>query len=250
MIGCERKLRRIFKNDGKALILPLDHGASEGMIPGVDKIPELLAWSSPPAVQAVVLNKGAARAKVLGLAPDLSCFIQLSGGTKHGLPTYYKSLVCSVPEALRLGADGVCVQVNIGNDLEDRMLSDFGLVVDEAHGLGAPVMAVLYPRGGQIVDERDPSLVAHCIRLGGEMAADVVVVPYSGDPASFSAAVLSCPCPVLVAGGAPASFDLFLENVREAMECGARGVCAGRCVLQQANPIKAVEKLAEIVRLA
>lgn len=248
MLGYMRKLKRFFATpDGRAVILPLDHGSSEG-IPSAETFNSLLKAASDDGVQGLVLNKGMARAHSKAIGPTTNLLVQLSGGTKHGLPTYNKSIVCSVPEALRLGADAVCVQVNIGNDLEDRMLTDFGIVTDEAHQLGLPVMVVIYARGGQIVDGHDPSLISHCIRLGGELGADIVSVPYSRDKSSFAAAVAACPVPVLVTGGSESpDFDAFLKNIQDALDCGAAGVNIGRNLYHQPDPVEALRRIARIV---
>lgn len=249
MIGTIRKLKRFFPApSGRAVILSLDHGASEGMLAGITHMPELLDHIRTRNVQGVVLNKGYARAHALALAPELPLVVQLSAGTRHGLPAWNKALVCSIPEALRLGADAVAIQVNIGNELEDRMLADLGAVTDEAHQHGLPVLAVIYARGDRIVKELDPSLIGHCIRLGGELGADMVSVPYSGDRASFTRAVESCPVPVLVAGGpGQPNFDAFLSMVAEVLECGAAGVSIGRNVFQQERPEEALDKLLALV---
>jgi len=249
MIGILKKLKRFFPApDGRAVILSLDHGASEGMLPGLVHLPSLIEQISVRNVQGVVLNKGYARSHGLSLNPDTPLILQLSAGTRHGLPTWNKALVCSIPEALRLGAEAVSVQINIGNDLEDRMLADFGSVTEEAHQLGLPVLAVIYAKGDRIVKELDPSLISHCIRLGGELGADMVSVPYSGDQQSFAHAVQSCPAPVLVAGGpGQPSFDGFLQMTREALDCGAAGVSVGRNIFQQENPVEALDKLIELV---
>lgn len=249
MIGILRKLKRFFPApDGRAVILSLDHGASEGMLAGLGRLPELIDQLNGRNVQGVVLNKGYARSQGLALHASTPLIMQLSAGTRHGLPAWNKALVCSVPEALRLGADAVSIQINIGNELEDRMLADFGSVTEEAHQHGLPVLAVIYAKGDRIVKELDPSLINHCIRLGGELGADMVSVPYTGDAASFSVAVQSCPAPVLVAGGPPQSgFDAFLRMTGEALECGAAGVCMGRNIFQQEQPIEALDKLIELV---
>ncbi len=249
MIGTLRKLKRFFSTpNGKAAILTLDHGASDGMLPGITRLPDLLEHIAARPVQGVVLNKGFARAHALALPPETPLIIQLSAGTRHGLPAWNKALVCSIPEALRLGADAVAMQINIGNELEDRMLADFGAVTDEAHQHGLPVLAVIYARGDRIVRELDPSLIGHCIRLGGELGADMVSVPYSGDAASFARAVNACPAPVLVAGGpGPANFDGVLRVTHEAMDCGASGVCIGRNIFQQDQPEAALDALLELV---
>lgn len=249
MIGTMRRLGRLFHpRSAKAVVLAVDHGASEGMIPGLAELPTLLAGIAELPVQGVVLNKGLARASVGGIDLAKNVFVNLSAGTRHGLPTYNQSIVCSVNEALRLGADAVSVHVNIGNDLEDRMLTDFGMVTDEAHALGIPVMATIYARGGQIVNELDSSLIAHSIRLGGELGADVVCVPYSGDPQSFSLAVACCPVPVLATGGPnQPDWKSFKAQVAEVMQAGAAGVCMGRNIFQHPEPLSALAEICELV---
>ncbi|MCK9239006.1 2-amino-3,7-dideoxy-D-threo-hept-6-ulosonate synthase [Desulfocurvus sp.] len=249
MIGTMRRLGRLFDpKSAKSLILALDHGASEGMVPGLTEFPALLAGSARLPVQGVVLNKGLARASVPAIDLNKRIVIQLSAGTRHGVPTYNQSLVCSLSEALRLGADAVSVHVNIGNDLEDRMLSDFGMVTDEAHGLGVPVMAVVYARGGQIVNELDPALIGHCIRLGGELGADMVCVPYSGDAERFSLAVAACPVPVLLAGGpGQPSWEAFKRMVADGLAAGAAGAVIGRGIFQHKDPLGALAEMCALV---
>lgn len=254
MQGVARRLERFFVRgaDGakRCLILALDHGAADGMLPGLERTPDILKSLSRRTAQAVVLNKGLARAYGEMVPGDVQLVVQLSAGTRHGLPDYNQSLVCAPAEALRLGADAVCVNVNLGNDLEDRMLSDLGGVVDEAHLLGLPVFAVIYARGGQIIRELDPSLVAHCVRLGGEIGADVVCSPYSGDPASYERVVRASPIPVLVAGGpkrpSPANFS---EALTQALACGASGAIIGRNVFQSPDPLAALEEAARTLRI-
>ncbi len=249
MIGCLRKLQRFFlKPSRRTVLLALDHGLSEGMTPGIAKIPELLANADKTGLQGVILNKGLARAHAASLSPEVLLVVQLSAGTRHGIPSYNKSVVCSIPEAQRLGADAVCMQLNIGNDLEDRMLSDFGMVTDEAHLAGLPVIAVLYPRGGQIVNEFDSSLISHCIRLGGELGADLICTPFSNDAASFGEAIAASPAPVLVAGGpSQPEFDGVLRMLKEALECGASGVTIGRNIFQRPNSEECLEKIVKLV---
>ncbi|UZP66944.1 2-amino-3,7-dideoxy-D-threo-hept-6-ulosonate synthase [Desulfovibrio mangrovi] len=249
MIGILRKLKRFFPApSGRAVMLSLDHGANEGMLTGLTRMPQLLEYVTTRNVQGVVLNKGYARAHGLTLPSNLPIVMQLSAGTRHGLPAWNKALVCSIPEALRLGADAVSVQINIGNELEDRMLSDFGSVTEEAHQHGLPVLAVIYAKGDRIVKELDPSLISHCVRLGGELGADIVSVPYSGDQPSFARAVQSCPAPVLVAGGpGQSNFDGLLHMIQESLDCGAAGVSIGRNVFQQENPEEALDRIIAMV---
>ena len=170
------------------------------MLPGLEAVAVLVEAFKDRAVQGVVLNKGPARVHGPRLPAWMNMVVQLSGGTKHALPPYGRTVICSVAEALRLGADAVSLQINVGNDFEDRMLADFGAMADDAHLHGLPVLAVIQPRGGHIVNELDPSLISHCIRLGAELGADLTGAPYGGDPGSFAEAVESSDIPVLVTG--------------------------------------------------
>lgn len=249
MIGNLRKTARLFYPLSKrTVILPLDHGISEGPLPGLENIGSLLERVNHLPVQGVILHKGMVMAHASEIRLDQNLIIHLSAGTRHGLPSYNKALVCSVPEALRLGADMVSMHINIGNDLEDRMLSDLGACVEEAHQLGLPLLAMIYARGGQIVNETDPALVAHSIRIGAELGADVIKVPYSGQNQSFARSVGACPVPVVMGGGSRnGDFRAFLRTVQEALDAGVAGVCIGRNIFQQENPAKALEELCALV---
>ncbi|WP_028575231.1 class I fructose-bisphosphate aldolase [Desulfonatronovibrio hydrogenovorans] len=245
MMGFKRRLGRFFDHQcNRTMILPMDHGVSDGLVAGLDDMPGLIRQLAETRVRGVVLHKGMALELGGLLRPDQNLVVHLSAGTKHGLPSYGKTLVCSIQEALRLGADAVSVHINIGNDLEDRMLSDLGMVVDEAHQLGLPVMAMIYARGGQIINELDPHLIAHCLRLGAEVGADLVKVPFSPEQKIFSRALKSCPVPVVVAGGPKQDdFQGFLAMIRSAMDCGAAGISIGRNIFQHPRPMEALDQL-------
>lgn len=249
MIGYLRKTARLFHPDSKrTIILPLDHGLSEGTLPGLEDLGSLLQSIAHVRLQGVILHKGMVLAHASEISLEQSLIVHLSAGTRHGLPPYNKALVCSVPEALRLGADMVSMHINIGNELEDRMLSDLGACVEEAHQLGLPLLAMIYARGGQIVHETDSALVAHSIRVGAELGVDMIKVPYCGNPNSFAKAVTSCPVPVVVSGGpCNGDFRLFLRALKEVLETGVAGVCIGRNVFQQDNPARALAEICTLV---
>lgn len=249
MTGVKRRLGRFFDPENKkTMILPMDHGVSQGLVPGLGDIGGIIAGLSGTSVRGVVLHKGMAREFAGQLSLNQNLVIHLSAGTKHGLPSYGKTLVCSVQEALRLGADAVSVHINIGNDMEDRMLSDLGMVVDEAHLSGLPVMAMVYARGGQIINELDPHLLAHCVRLGAELGADMIKTLFGNEKKIFSRAVATCPVPVVIAGGPRQErFEDLVLMVRKAMDCGVRGVSIGRNIFQHPEPLEALEQLWEAI---
>ncbi|WP_027178900.1 class I fructose-bisphosphate aldolase [Maridesulfovibrio bastinii] len=248
MNGVSRRLARLFDTESlNSLILALDHGANEGMIPGLGGIPDILRAMPRHRVQGVILNKGLANHYSKIVPVEANLIIQLNAGTRHGTPTYNKSLVCSIQEALRLGADAVSIHVNIGNEFEDRMLSEMGEATDEAHKYGLPVLATVFARGASVINEHDPSLVAHCIRIGAELGPDIVAVPYPHNGGTFNEAVKASPIPVLVTGG-PLGQDIegTLANVSKGLAAGCRGCCIGRNIFQTEVPAESMAEFAKV----
>ena len=249
MIGKEIRLERIIdRNTGKAVIVPMDHGVSAGPIMGITDMKKAMAQVADGGANAVVVHKGIVAKGHRKSGPDLGLIVHLSGSTSLSPEPNAKTLVCSVEEAIRLGADGVSVHVNIGNGREKEMLSDLGRVAERAAYWGMPLLAMIYPRGEKIKDEYDKEAIKHAARLGAELGADVVKVSYTGSPDSFREVVEGCSVPVIIAGGPRMESDrAVLEMVKGAMEAGAAGTSIGRNVFQHPDPSKMVAALAMIV---
>ena len=178
----------------------------------------------------------------------MGLIVHLSGSTALAPEPNAKTLVCTVEEALKLGADAVSVHVNIGNGHERNMLADLGKVSLKAAEWGMPLMAMIYPRGEKIKDEYDPNAVKHAARLGAELGADIVKVSYTGSPESFSKVIEGCHVPVVIAGGPKMDSDrAIFEMVKGAIEAGAAGTSIGRNVFQHDNPAKILGALHLIV---
>ena len=91
-------------------------------------------------------------------------------------------------------------------------------------------------------------MVAHCARVGVELGADIVKVPYTGDMESFSDVVSSCCVPVVIAGGERMeSTRDVLQMVHDAIKAGGAGISMGRNVFQHPNRIQLVRALRAIV---
>jgi predicted phospho-2-dehydro-3-deoxyheptonate aldolase len=249
MIGKEIRLERIIdRNTGKAVIVPMDHGVSSGPIPGITNMKEAMSRVADGGANAVVVHKGIVAAGHRKSGPDLGLIVHLSGSTSLSPEPNAKTLVCTVEEAIRIGADGVSVHVNIGDSHEQEMLTDLGNVAYTASEWGIPLLAMIYPRGEKIKDEYDPKAVKHAARLGAELGADVVKVSYTGSPESFRGVVEGSHVPVLIAGGPKMGSDrAILEMVEGALEAGAAGVSIGRNVFQHQNPTRVVAALCMVV---
>ena len=78
-----------------------------------------------------------------------------------------------------------------------------------------PLLAMMYMRGPKVKNGYDVSVVKHAARVGAELGADIVKVPYTGSPESFREVVEGCFVPVVIAGGEKMETDRdILEMVK------------------------------------
>ncbi|MBS7646454.1 2-amino-3,7-dideoxy-D-threo-hept-6-ulosonate synthase [Candidatus Bathyarchaeota archaeon] len=238
-------MRRILGEDGKTVIVPMDHGVTCGPINGLLDMQNTIDKLIAGGADAVVLHKGIAKnvdTKRLGL------IIHVSASTKVGPDANWKVGVCSVEEAIRLGCDAVSVHVNVGAVHEPDMLVELGKIADECDAWGIPLLAMMYPRGAKIKNEHDPEAVAHAARLGAELGADIIKTNYTGDIESFRKVVEGCPVPVIIAGGPKVdTAQSLLEMVYDAVKAGCAGVSIGRNVFQHEDPTAMTKALVGIV---
>ncbi len=74
-------------------------------------------------------------------------------------------------------------------------------------------------------------------RVGGELGADIVKCPYTGDIKSMRIVTEGCPVPVVIAGGPKCENDYeVLKMVEDAMAAGAIGISLGRNIFQHQRP--------------
>ena len=249
MIGKQIRLERIMdRNSGKTVIIPMDHGISSGPITGLIDMKKTVAEVSDGGANAIVIHKGLVESGHRKRGRDVGLIIHLSASTSLSPDPNTKVLVCTVEEALRLGADAVSIHVNIGADDENEMLKDFGRVSKAAKEWGMPLLAMVYTRGQKIKNEYDAKVVKHAARVGAEIGADIVKVPYTGSPESFREVVEGCFVPVVIAGGPQMETDRdVLVMVQGAMEAGGSGVSIGRNAFQHKKPSLIVKAICKIV---
>ena len=243
--GRKRRLKRIFQEDNRTVIVPMDHGVTIGPVKGIENMQAIVNQLLKGEVDAMVVHKGIAKQVNFGnagLIVHLSAISNLSSNSGN------KVQVCSVQEAVRLGADAVSVHVNVGAQDEDKMLQVLGRVADECDIYGMPLLAMMYPRGPKIQNEHGPDVVAHAARLGAELGADIIKTNYTGDVTTFKAVVESCPVPIVVAGGPKAkTAEDILNMTFDALKAGSLGLSFGRNVFQCDNPSLMVKALSAIV---
>ena len=244
-IGRQIRLSRILHN-GKMLCIPLDHGITNGPIFGLEDVYDFILKCEKSGVTSIIVNKGII--KSLPRPPMVGLIAHLSASTSLGLSPNKKVQMGGVEEAIRLGADGISVHINIGAKEEPDMLQKLGMVSDKCNEWNVPLVAMMYPRGENIKNPYDVDIVSHVARIGAEAGADIVKTVYTGDIDSFKKVVRTCPVPIVIAGGPKAKTDKdILEMCDGAMQAGAIGVTFGRNIFQHKNPPQILGALSEII---
>ena len=245
------RLRYLFnRTTGRTFVVPMDHGISMGPVPGLYDMRQTVEQMVGTGVNAVVVHKGLVRTitPVLRRSADVGLVVHLCGSTTQAPDPNEKQLVCTVQEALALGADAVSVHVNIGAVTEGQMLRDFAEVAEQCHALNVPLLAMVYARGPKLRVQFSETFNAHCARIGYEIGADFVKVVYTGSRESFARVVKSVPIPVVIAGGPRMASDQdVLQMVWESLDAGGAGLSVGRNVFGADNVPQLCRALAGIV---
>jgi len=152
--------------------------------------------------------------------------------------------ICTVKEALKLGAKAVGFTIYVGSKHEAHMFKHFSEIEKEAHEKGIPVILWSYPRGKNVKNPNSKENMAYAARVGLELGADIVKINYNGKKKDLDWAVKSAGrCKVVIAGGIKKSEKDLLKNVKEIMNSGVSGLAIGRNVWQAKEPLKISGKL-------
>ncbi len=187
MIGKKIRLERIIdRNSHRTVIIPMDHGVTVGPIEGLADMRAAVSKVVAGGANAVLMHKGVPRFCHRGEGKDVGLIIHLSGGTSMSPDPNAKELVCTIEEAIKLGADAVSVHINLGAETDKEMLRQLGYIGERCYEWQMPLLAMMYTRGPKIKDEYDVENVKHAARVGAELGADIVKVVYTGSIESFA----------------------------------------------------------------
>ena len=243
--GKNRRMKRIFQQDNRTIIVPMDHGVTIGPILGITNMQQTINQLVKGGVDAVLVHKGIAKTVDI---TETGLIVMLNGMSNLNPNMNNKVQVCSVQEAIRVGADAVSVHVNVGAQEEGNMLSNLGKVAEECDNFGLPLLAMMYPRGPKITNEHATEAVAHAARIGAELGADIIKTNYTGTIESFKQVTESCPAPVLIAGGPKCkTAEEILQTTNDALKAGAAGLSMGRNIFQWNQQDLIVKALSAIV---
>ena len=244
MEGKEIRINRLLKNN-RMFSVPLDHGVTNGPIGNLEEFQVLVQNVVNSGATAIIVHKGMVRflpsLKQTGLIVHLSASTDLDNEVN-------KVIVCSVEEALRIGADAVSVHVNIGNTYEKKMIKDLADISSQCDYFGIPLLAMMYVRDDCNVNVIETKKVMHAVRIAEELGADVVKISHIDDMVALNQIVRTAQVPIVIAGGTRYSDeDALCKKTKEIMEQGVLGVSFGRNIFESPNPATTVAKIGSIV---
>ena len=249
MTGKSIRLERIINRDTmRTVIVPMDHGVTIGPIRGIENMRDMVNAVADGGANAVLGQLGLPLHGHRRHGKDIGLILHLSGSTVWSPDPNAKVLVNTVENAIKFGADGVSVHVNIGAANEAEMLKDFGDVAVKCIEWGMPLLAMMYARGTKFKSETDPAGVRHAARIAAELGADIVKVNYTGSPKTFATVVAGCPIPVVIAGGEKLTDERqVFRMIREALDVGAAGVAVGRNAFGHDSPVAMMRAICALV---
>jgi fructose-bisphosphate aldolase/2-amino-3,7-dideoxy-D-threo-hept-6-ulosonate synthase len=250
MLGKKIRLERILdRNTKRGVIIPLDHGVTDGPIDGLVNLSETIDKIAAGGANAVIGHIGLPLHGHRQHGKDIGLILQLSASTAlNPIDPNEKVIVNTVERSLKMGADGVSVHINIGSQTEASQLKALGMIAGTCLEWGIPLLAMMYPRGQGITgDPHEAKFVKIAARVGAELGADIVKTYYTGDVKSFKEVTRGCPVPVVIAGGSKLSDEETLEMIEGSMQGGGAGIAMGRNAFQHKHPDKLVAAACAIV---
>ena len=231
------RLRRVFRPDGRVLLVAMDHASFLGPARGLD----LTTMSAvvEAGVDAIMTTFGTARRaserpEVLGQAA-----LVLS------LDVHAPEPELQVGSAIQLGADSVKVLAISDDRRQWTALEQYALICER---WGMPLLAEVIPGGFDRSDQHTPKNIAMVCRQAAEMGADYVKTLYTGDSESMRQVVDGATVPLIILGGdrAPSEPELLCQ-VEDALSAGVRGVAFGRNIWAHVDPAAITTRLIQVI---
>ncbi|MEM4625712.1 MAG: fructose-bisphosphate aldolase [Candidatus Pacearchaeota archaeon] len=232
--------------EGKALYLAYDQGIEHGPEDFDDRNVDptyIIGIAEEGRFNGIIVQKGIAEMYNNEIKRSrVPLIVKLNGKTNLYKGEPIARQICSVKEAINLGAKAVGYTIYIGSKFESEMLKEFDKVQIECHKIGIPVIAWIYPRGKSIKDES--KYMVYAARVGLEIGADIIKIKYNGNKEELRWAVKNAgKTKIVIAGGTKKDEESFLKEVREIIDAGAIGLAIGRNIWQNKNPLEITKKI-------
>ena len=238
--------------EGKMFLLAYDQGLEHGPVDfnEFNASPEnILDIALNGGATCVALQKGIAEKYYVDSKYETKfpLVLKANGKTSFIKDAPFSPLVCTVDEAIELGAHAMGYTVYVGSPRQDEMFREFAELIREAHKKDMPVIGWMYPRSPEITEET-VDVTAYAARIGLELGADIVKVRPHSDLNGMKW-IIKCAgrADVVFQGGNKADESDFLTQVETDMESGALGLAVGRNIWQHENPVELCNKVRAVI---
>lgn len=246
--GKAHRWSRIFRPNGRSIIVAMDHAGGGGPLPGLERPGETIARLVDAGVDAIMTTYGTAR-RFQAELKGKGLILRIDSGDH---------LRYSVEDALRIGADSVITMGWVFEEFaKNEHLKYVARVAADCERWGVPYLAEMIPYEHIpfFYDPKNPPTmplgpaVARACRTGAELGADYIKTMYTRDQESFRAAVEGAYVPLLILGGKlkEGQARAVLTEVWESIQVGGSGVVMGRNIWSYPDPGKMVRSLEVII---
>jgi len=238
--GLKNRLSRVIKQDGRTVMLAVDHGYFLGPTTGLEDAAKTIKPLLPYA-DALMPTRGIIRAAV-DPSTGTPMVLRVSGGNSildEDLSN--EGLTVSMEDAVRLNVAAVALSIYVGSPNQKKTLLNLTKLIDEGHRYGIPVLAVTAV--GKSMG-RDARYLALACRIAAELGAHFVKTYYCE---GFEKVVKTCPVPIVMAGGKKLPEFEALELTHNAIKRGAAGVDMGRNIFQAEAPVAMIQAVKAVV---
>lgn len=237
MLDKRHRMRRIFGQDGRTIIVAMDHAGFMGPVPGLVDPGETVRRVVAGGADAVMTTMGTAK-RILG---DLQ-----GRGLILSVDLMAPDPLAVVEQAVALGADSIKTLAYWGGDDPQGMrnLGRYAVLCDR---WGIPFQAEMIPFSFGATDKHTPENIAMAARIGAETGADYVKVQYTGDAETFRQVAEGAGVPVVILGGARQEGVPVTRQVTDSIRAGGSGIAFGRNIWSAPDPESVVRELVTAV---
>ncbi len=248
--------------DGRAVCVAADHGYMSDVTSNVVNLRPITQAVIQGGVDGILLSPGQAmhlapffqgrHGPALVLRADWMNMPRLgTANVANAVPQrlLLHQKVVTAEQALALGATAITIYLFLGysDRVEAAGVEVCARFVNECRRVGLPCIIEPLAYGGQVTGANIVEILTLGARMGVELGADALKIPYTGDVDTFRQLCQVADVPVLVLGGARSDYERdALELFAEALQAGASGCLMGRNVTKSPDPGRMVEQLCGI----
>ena len=176
--GMKNRMQRIFKEDGRTVMLAVDHGYFLGPVSRLEE-PRKTIEPLIPYADSLMVTRGPLR-NCIDPKHDIPVVLRVSGGNSIiGKDLSNEDIAVNFEDAIRLNAHAVAVSIYVGTEHERQTLINLTRLINEGQKYGIPVLAVTAV--GKELEKRDAKYLSLSCRIAAELGAQIIKTYYCED---------------------------------------------------------------------